>query len=419
MKTNNNLLNWAIGIGLLFPLFFQLSGGIYDGFLNDSGGNLVTLPLPVAVLVCFGGIALLLKRLRQACVAWIFLAAMILVLLASVLFANPELRIEIRKLILLAQFVMPMFALPLGRMINDDKVVPEAFLVVLLAVVPAQLLAGWLQGTLTLTHSLYVFSIYQHFQFVPPVFVCAFAYATVALWDTHRKWLLFLFPWMSIYVIASVSFLTIAAFIVFAAAFTGLRLRAAKKIRGPRLAAITLAGIALMTAGIGAYYEVARNKSSIVGDGGRYIAKFYSLSEGKLPINVSERLADWTLFGSGIIETPRTMVFGHVAPLAREVRSSAHNWYIDIAYSFGLISLLPVLLLIGYTASSYWRSRRSLSIETKWLALVVLFLVVIDSNFKVTLRQPYPGIFAYFMWGLLLSHLHASCRTFPRANLSK
>jgi hypothetical protein len=36
---------------------------------------------------------------------------------------------------------------------------------------------------------------------------------------------------------------------------------------------------------------------------------------------------------------------------------------------------------------------------------MVAFLVLVDSNFKVTLRQPYPGIFAYFLWGLLLSRL--------------
>jgi drug/metabolite transporter superfamily protein YnfA len=39
------------------------------------------------------------------------------------------------------------------------------------------------------------------------------------------------------------------------------------------------------------------------------------------------------------------------------------------------------------------------------LTLVVLFLVLIDSNFKVTLRQPYPGVFTFFLWGLLLAKL--------------
>jgi hypothetical protein len=52
-----------------------------------------------------------------------------------------------------------------------------------------------------------------------------------------------------------------------------------------------------------------------------------------------------------------------------------------------------------------WRRRESLSGQTLWLAALVAFLVLVDSNFKVTLRQPYPGIFVYFLWGLLLSRL--------------
>jgi O-antigen ligase len=99
------------------------------------------------------------------------------------------------------------------------------------------------------------------------------------------------------------------------------------------------------------------------------------------------------------------MFFGHVAPLAREVRTSAHNWYLDIAYTFGLISLLPIFVLIGYTIYLFWRRRTRLPLDTRWLAFIVCYLVVIDNNFKVSLRQPYPGIFTYFLWGLLLSRL--------------
>ena len=44
------------------------------------------------------------------------------------------------------------------------------------------------------------------------------------------------------------------------------------------------------------------------------------------------------------------------------------------------------------------------------LAAVVLFLVLVESNLKVTLRQPYPGIAAYFLWGLLLARLRAPKR---------
>ena len=176
-------------------------------------------------------------------------------------------------------------------------------------------------------------------------------------------------------------------------------------MHGAVIAAIIMIVIALCIAGIGAYFAIAKNKSSIIGDHGQYIGKFDALSEGKLPTNVSERLADWKLFYTGIVESPRTLTFGHLSPLAREVKTSAHNWYLDFVYNFGLISLLPMLVLIVFTLNLAWGLRKVLPGETWWLAGLVAFLVLVDSNFKVTLRQPYPGIFAYFLWGLLLSRL--------------
>jgi hypothetical protein len=70
---------------------------------------------------------------------------------------------------------------------------------------------------------------------------------------------------------------------------------------------------------------------------------------------------------------------------------------------------------MSYTVTLCWGRRTSLPAETWWLAAIVFYLVVIDSNFKVTLRQPYPGIFAYFMWGLLLSRLRTSTTESPVA----
>ncbi len=210
---------------------------------------------------------------------------------------------------------------------------------------------------------------------------------------------------MFVYAIASVSFLTIAAFVFFLAAYSFQRFRNSQATNKLLIVGIIFLGLVVTIGGIGAYYSKAKNNTSIVGDGGQYIGKFDTLAQGKLPTNAVERLADWKMFGSGIVESPRTFVFGHVAPMAREVRSSAHNWYIDFAYSFGLISLLPIFLLTAYTVYLFIRQRGTLSEELHWLAAIVFYLVVIDSNFKVTLRQPYSGLFTYFLWGLLLSRL--------------
>jgi len=123
--------------------------------------------------------------------------------------------------------------------------------------------------------------------------------------------------------------------------------------------------------------------------------------------NLLERLADWRLFGSGILESPRAFLFGHNEPLPRDVRTSAHNFYLDLVYNFGTLSLAPILVLIVYTTALLLRYRRHVSEvdDLLFLAAVVAYLVLFESNFKVLLRQPYPGIAAYLLWGVLIGRL--------------
>jgi hypothetical protein len=296
-------------------------------------------------------------------------------------------------------------------LVRDEKSsVPRAFMWVLLLLVPFQLLAGWMQGTLMLTNYLYVFSIYQHFQFVPIIFVTAFCLAMVYLWEQHKSLLRALIAVMAIYVVASGSFLTIGLYCGFVLLFVGRRIL---RRRSGRLVGFLLLGTAIAVAIVFAtlYYATVKNAVSHFGDEGNYVNKFQTLLNGKMPRNIEERLGDWKMYGNWIGENPRTLLFGHVEPPARAVRTSAHNWYIDFTYNFGLVGLLPIFALIVFTVYRVWRLRKSLPAETWWLAGLVAFMVLIDSNFKVTLRQPYPGIFTYFFWGFLLSRLCVHAQT--------
>lgn len=399
MKSFNVL--WIIGVAILFPIFFQLSGSIYNSPANiiDSGGVLLSLPLPLSILACLGGIWLLKGNIQRASLALKFAGAMLLLMLISLLLAGDSFLFDKRKVIMMAQILLPVAGLVLGMMVKDKgRVISKAFLVVLLLLVPAQLVGSWIQGGFMLTHYLYVFSVYQHFQYVPLIFVCAFIFAITTLWNTHRKYFYLLTPLMGIYVVASFSLLTMFAFCAYLVAFTLTKLRA----KNGQIDAMSLTGVALICMLI--YFPIMKNG---VQNDSQFLGKFLMIKNGEQPRNLSDRLGDWKLYGNGIVESTRTVLVGHPAPFPREVKSSAHNWYLDIAYNFGVISWLPTIALLFYTGLLLWQNRVSLPAETLWLAVIVFYLVVIDSNFKVTLRQPYPGIFAYFMWGLLLSTLLA------------
>lgn len=160
--------------------------------------------------------------------------------------------------------------------------------------------------------------------------------------------------------------------------------------------------------------ELAREKPSGTGAGQQTVAAepAYGAPQGVRSMpdrvrNVQERFSDWRRFGAGVFDSPATMLFGHAAPLPRDQRTSAHNFYIDFAYNFGVLALAPLLLLIANTAWRLWLNRKAVldHADLLMLAVVVAFLVLIESNLKVSLRQPYPGIAIYFFWGLLLAWL--------------
>lgn len=404
---NKDVLAWFVGICILFPLFFQIDGGIYrDVFpITDSQGVLTKLPLPLSIFGCALALAYLASQWRKAHAAIAFVVGILLLGLLSVWLGSDGVTSPQRKLLMLVQVCLPIMGLLLGQILDDPhKIVARAFLVVLSILVPLQLIATWLQGGLILTHYVYAFSVYSHLQYVPLILVCGYAFALTSLWDEQRLWLCLVALPMAIYLAASLSFLTVFAFVALVIVFTSCKLWQYR--RNLKLVMLSLLLVVLTaTAGL-TYYGQLNGQSTVVeGRQNLYSGKFKVLSEGKLPVNVLERFDDWKLFGRGIIESKTTLLVGHVQPMPREIRSSPHNFYIDTAYTFGFLGLLPIVGLIGYTAYLGWSQRKNLSASTWWLLAIVSYLVLVDSNFKVTLRQPYPGIFAYFLWGLLLTRL--------------
>ncbi len=406
-KTGDYIL-WLVGFALLFPLFFLLSGGVFNSVkvVIDSGGTVDTLPLPVSIAACLFGVLAFSGNYRRAvpAVTYIFLFAAALLLSLVLANANPDAIFAQQKALRALQILLPTIGFLLGHLVDDrNQIVARAFLAVISVVVPSQLLATWAQGAGTLTHYMYVFSIYSHFQYVTLILVCAFAYSFVSLWSEYKIWLCLMIIPMTLYVALSYSFLTIAAYFSFLAIVSIRKLFACCSAHR---AAVILFVLATTMVGGGAYFWKLDGRNALAETAfSPFYGKFNALLQGKIPADATERFDDWKLFGKEIIESNKTLLLGRTTPMPREVRSSPHNWYLDIVHTFGLIGVVPILTLIAYTFHLGWIQRRKMSPQILWLAGIVFYLVIIDNNFKVTLRQPYPGIFAYFLWGLLLSRL--------------
>lgn len=400
-------LTGLVAVAILFPLFIQLSRGIYRDLdpIYDSRGILGSLPLPISIAACVVAILAHLRSLGPAKPALAFIAAFMAAMAASFAFAGAAPDGKTAKLLYAAQTLLPTMGFMLGLLLGAERnTIARAFLWVLLLLLPCQLLAGWMQGGLMLTNYLYAFSIYQHIQFVPIVLAVAFGFVMVHLWDSQKNLMRVLTAVAGIYVLASGAFLAIGFYAGFLLVFFGTAIFRRSHGRAAGLLSIA-AGLAAAVFLGSLYYGKVKGDTDRFGNANAYVQKFRDLAEGKLPGNLAQRVSDWKLYGGWIVESPRALLFGHTKPPPREVITSAHNWYLDLVYNLGLVGLLPVAALAGLTARKAWQQRKSLPAEIWWLAGLVAFMVLVDSNFKVTLRQPYPGIFSYFLWGLLFAHL--------------
>jgi hypothetical protein len=402
--------------GLIFPLYFQLAGSVYRASepMLDSGGSIHVVPLPVSLVACAIGICLLatLRGTLSVLVCAVLFAA---ALLASALIAARG-EIGAPKLVLIAQFVAPMIGLVFGSMVAISRCrhdLPIIFLSVLAILVPWQLGLTLWAGTHPITHDLVLFSIYQHLQYVPVVLECAFVFCIFSLWNSGLRPLLFLLAaLMAVYAGMSFSMLSGAILLLGVGAFAA--------IERTRLSAGLLAVVVLsLSATIAVYRHSNEFRAKTEADYvSPHLPEQLNLRPAAretpvgspysgVPLNLRTRFHDWALYGRGILESPTTLLVGHPTVLDRTIASSAHNYYLDLVYNFGVPAALPLLALISLTLWHLFSQRTQLAKHsgTVGLALVVLFLVLVDSNFKVTLRQPYPGIFAFFVWGLLLARL--------------
>jgi len=400
--TQKNLL-FAISLMIFLPLFFQLQGGIFDDRSAEfsSGGILSLLPIPLSVVACYLGMVLL-GRYSQARLALLSLFFVFNgMLLSSLLLGVDGTGGGQQKLILLIQYILPMFGLVLGQQFGVRKgalmTVAKGALVILSIVLPLQLFSTLSAGQVQLSPFVYLFSIYQHLQYVSLLFVCAFMLALFGLAGRgFDQWLNALAFLMGGYVVLSWSMLAALLFMLGILVFVGQQL--AHRQRSATL--VLVPGLAVCGALLIVLYIYWGSHAQVLTP---------ATMTGNRAIQILETrvsyLEHWKFYINGICESLAHALFGHATSPNRGVFPSALNYYLDFAYNFGLLGLFPLVLLAIYSFAAVCRRWRQFWAASEYtgLVMVVVFTLVLDSTFKVGLRQPYPGIMMFFLWGLLLA----------------
>lgn len=414
-------LKVVIAVLLVVPVFLTLGAGLFrsEEFLYNSVGLLSKLPVPLSVFACYAGIALLGNfRGANLALTTIFLF-FVLMVLATVATTSGNPFEERAKLLLLLQYVLPTFGLALGMMYErqrtGDYLAEKAMLVAIAVLMPIQLWASWLQGHMFLTPYVYWFSIYQHLQYVPAVVASSYLISLFSLWDIRvwRNLIIVVAPIFGVYIVASGSMLAAGYSLAGCAAFALFRGKGGKSKEDCQTELIMPGLVFGLVLSLGVVYNswaVWRSKLiAVTGGNGAGSVGMYTqkIAGSALPLNIKDRLEIWSYYLHKILSDPTTFLFGHAAPPDRSVWPSAHNYYLDIAYNFGILGTLAIVGLTTLTLVRLYQHRKLVlaSSSMAGLALVVLYMVLPDSFVKVSLRQPYPGIFGFFLWGLLLVRL--------------
>lgn len=396
-KQHSHVIKYAqvlIAIGVFFPIFLQLNGGLFHAkeLLPEISNSLLSLPIPLSLFITYLAI-LLIGSYRSAHLSLsVVFFSFVLMFFTTLIVSTSQGEVPRTKVILIIQYILPMGALVLGEMfktkwLNDEGRIERGFLFVLAVFVPLQLAASWLQGDLQLTNYIYVFSIYQHMHYVPIIFVSAYLLVIFGLWQDigYKKALLVLSPLMGVYAAASLSLVAIIFLVAGVFVFAILRWRFAKD-KLPVGLFIAALVVCLGYLGI---------EMSIIAS----TAKYRDIA--------FETVSSWQLYAGDILGSVKALFLGHNDVLDKSKFPSTHNYYLDMVRNFGVIAVIPVLLLFGYTVRAAWLVRRDLITDPmlSGLLLVLFFLLVIDNSVQVSLRQPYSGIFTFFLWGLFIARL--------------
>jgi hypothetical protein len=406
---------FVVLVALVFtPLFFQLDGRIFTdpATLQAARGVVTNLPLPFSVLVCVVAVVALARRwMRDSLTLLLFLSVPLM--FATSLVAGEGVMTWAKSKLLVFQFAVPLTGFMLGRQLGKEHASVQRagciLLIVTGALALAQLTSTWFRRqAIVLSGDVYGVSIYDHLQYVPTIVIAAFLVGFFAAWDAGspsrtRLAAVLLVPVMALYSAASMQFTAILAL------WIGLALFAASpQSVGRRTVAVLIVAVAVEFSSM--YIVVALPRAAALQD------KFLGSSaaggfrrQDQVGRNMSERLYYWRYFAAGSLSDPRSFLFGHKTQPDIRLYPSAHNYYLDLLYNFGAIAMVPLAMLIAWSIRQVWAARAELTKSTALAGLLfaTTFLVIVDNGMRVSMRQPYPGIATFFLWGMAVSSFSA------------
>ena len=134
--------------------------------------------------------------------------------------------------------------------------------------------------------------------------------------------------------------------------------------------------------------------------------KFKDILKFKTPKNITLRIEIYKKYFKTILNNKKILLIGDKNRELDKKFKSSHNLILDIIYKFGLILVIPYLYLFFVILIKLNNCRGK---TNDFISLLILFIVIfIENFFKVSLKQPYPGIISFYLIGYYLKKTNYS-----------
>ena len=406
----------------LFPLFFLLSGSVFhsDELVYITNGNIFLTPIPIACIFSLLGIIYLLKAGKNYIAIGIFYSFFVLMLLSIVITNTSNDQLKINKFVLLIQFIYPFLGLIFGFLYIRPRSIFFGFetlcLFIITLIIPLQIFSSFLHGFNFLSPNIFLFSIYQHLDQIPLIFISMYFIALGALYKIKilKSVILIFAPIIGAYLAFSLTYFSFILFLYLSA--LSILIFYKNNFFKYLLTCLTLILFSFSfcysfiyngAKPISIENEIVKQDVQRDKINNENFKKFLIVNNITIEKEFNIIFFQWKKHLRGIFENPKSLLFGHSARLDRNKHPSAYNYYLDLIFNFGLLSFLPILYLICITLASIISLKQNNKITPNLALLigVLIFYILFLCSFQVPLRQPYTGMVIFFFWGVVLSDL--------------
>tara|TARA_B100000963_G_scaffold187057_1_gene162721 strand:+ start:7770 stop:9029 length:1260 start_codon:yes stop_codon:yes gene_type:complete len=393
---------------LLIPIFFLLNGKIYyepDINLNLQS-YLYNVPIPASyfistILICYFFYKKNFKIFDNKIIKILIYSIISLIIL---LIFNKSL--DYYRAVNLIQFLLPWMGLIIALNLKIYENTYNVVYYFLLCILSLQLFLTFFLGKKIIISNILFFTVYQNIQYVSTIFTLLTILVSMNLYREKKIEIIFL---NLISLIYSTLVYSLSSLIIFALFFLGYLIKVFfKKNKSKKKIFKTLTLAIIFFFLFSNYFtnliknddetKFMTNENNV--NYYENMLKFKDILNFKSPANINLRIEIYKKYYEEILDNKKILLIGDKEGYLDKIFKSSHNLILDIIYKFGLILVIPYLYLF------FLIFFRLISLNKKsndfYSLLFVLVVIVIENFFKVSLKQPYPGIISFYLIGYYL-----------------